>query len=182
MPFLVACTQLYNLLCPSIRPSVCNTLLFWRLLAVLGLLLLPYCLVGLFPQCPCPPARDYGCRVSGLVFNIIHLFSLRLPVIWETFWIIYYLRNKKVSTHFGQLHLNDSTCFPKIGDKIRPFKFPSKLWKPDLLRSIGWQAIIFLMKCFLLKNSSLDILLGNSFHSVNHNFFWWIKEELVLII
>ena len=47
--FLVACTRLYNSLCPSVCPSVCRsvTLSFFRRLgAVLGLHLLPNCLVG----------------------------------------------------------------------------------------------------------------------------------------
>ena len=37
--------------------SVGNTLLFRRLWAVLGLLLLSNCLVELFHHCPCPPTR-----------------------------------------------------------------------------------------------------------------------------
>ena len=61
--FLVTCTRLYNPFCRSVGrsvgPSVCrsvgNTLLFWRLWAVLKLLLLPNSLVGLFLHCPCPP-------------------------------------------------------------------------------------------------------------------------------
>jgi len=68
--FLVACTRLYNPPCPSVgpsvRPSVVNTLLFWRLRAVLRLQLQPNCLAGLFHHCPCPPTRDLGSRVSGL--------------------------------------------------------------------------------------------------------------------
>ena len=40
---------------------------FRRLQAVFALLLLPNCLNNLFYHCPCPPARDFGSRVYGLV-------------------------------------------------------------------------------------------------------------------
>lgn len=53
--FLVACTGLYNPLCPS----VCRSRLA-------------------FLRRPCPPARDQGNRVSGLVF--ISLISFGFPV------------------------------------------------------------------------------------------------------
>ena len=61
--FLVACTRLYNPLCPSVCLSVCRSVtlsFFWRLRAVWGLLLLPNRLVGQFHHCLCPPARDFG--------------------------------------------------------------------------------------------------------------------------
>ena len=75
--FLVACTRLYNPLCPSVGRSV--TLCFFRRLwAVFTLLLLPNCLVGLFHHCPCQPARDLGSRVYGLVFLMPNCFSLNL--------------------------------------------------------------------------------------------------------
>ena len=34
---------------------------------------MPNCLAGLFHHCPCPPARDLGSRVSGLVFSRRHV-------------------------------------------------------------------------------------------------------------
>ena len=63
--FLVACTRLYNPLCPSVG----HNLHFRRLWAVFGLQRLPNCLAGLFHRCPCPPARDLGSCVSSLVFQ-----------------------------------------------------------------------------------------------------------------
>ena len=51
---------------PSIRVSF-----FRRLRAVFALLLLPNCLNSLFYHCPCPPARDFGSRVYGLVVVIL---------------------------------------------------------------------------------------------------------------
>ena len=73
--FLVPCTTLQPTLsvCPSVGRLVCDTLLFRRLQGVLGIQLLPNCLAGLFHHCPCPPARDLGSRVSGLVFSFAHL-------------------------------------------------------------------------------------------------------------
>jgi len=49
----------------TLQPALYTKKARW---AVLGLLLLPNCLVGLHHHCPCPPARDLGSRVSGLVF------------------------------------------------------------------------------------------------------------------
>ena len=52
-------------------PTVCRLVtlsFFWRLRVIFGLLLLPNCLVGKFHYCPCPPTRELGSRVSGLVF------------------------------------------------------------------------------------------------------------------
>ena len=43
--------------------------------AVLGLPLLPNCLVGQFHHCPYPPARDWGSRVYGLVFSFFESSS-----------------------------------------------------------------------------------------------------------
>ena len=61
--------SVHLLVSQSISRSVCHTLIFWRFLAVLSLLLRPNCLVGLFHHCPCPPARDLASRVSGLVHS-----------------------------------------------------------------------------------------------------------------
>ena len=41
---------------------------FQRFLSFLSLLLLSKCSNDLLQHCPCPPARDWGSRVSGLVF------------------------------------------------------------------------------------------------------------------
>ena len=75
--FLVACTRLYNPLCPSVRRLVRQTLLFLlfqRLWAVIALLHLPKCMASLFHHCPCPPTRDLGSRVSGLVFYSLRIY------------------------------------------------------------------------------------------------------------
>ena len=75
--FLVACTRLYNPLCPSVcrsvGRSVGHTLLFSRLRLVLELLLLPNSLVGLFLHCPCPPARDL-CHGMALFLSSFHTY------------------------------------------------------------------------------------------------------------
>ena len=67
--FLVACyATLHPALSvrPSVGPSVRHTT-FLALMGFLTLLLLPKCSVDL-NYGPCPPARDWGSRVSGLVF------------------------------------------------------------------------------------------------------------------
>ena len=51
---------------PSVGPSVRHTLLFFGFLRFLALLLLPKW-SGDLNYGPCPPARDWGSRVSGLV-------------------------------------------------------------------------------------------------------------------
>ena len=55
--------------CPSVGPSVgpSITLYFFGVNGVFALLLLPKCSTDL-KYGPCPPARDWGSRVSGLVF------------------------------------------------------------------------------------------------------------------
>ena len=72
--FLVACTQLYNPLCPSVGRSVGHVQVtptfFWHLQVVWGLLLLPNHLIVKFHHSPCPPARDQGSWVSGLVISV----------------------------------------------------------------------------------------------------------------
>ena len=47
---------------------------FQHLWAVFALLLLPNHLNNLFYNCPCPPARDFGSRVYGLVLSSMILF------------------------------------------------------------------------------------------------------------
>ena len=96
--FLVACTRLYNPLCPSVGPSVCpsvgNTLLFWCLRAFFILLLLPKCLVSLFYHCPCPPARNFGSRVSGLVLQrSYHSTSGNIGQNWKKWSFLWFLTN-----------------------------------------------------------------------------------------
>ena len=63
--FLVACTRLYNPLCPSVRRLVGHILLFFMIF-----FLWPHCSCSsdLKHGC-CPPARDIGSRVSGLVYK-----------------------------------------------------------------------------------------------------------------
>ena len=51
---------------PLVRRSV-RVSFFRRLRAFFALLLLPNCSNSLFYHCPCPPARDFGSRVYGLV-------------------------------------------------------------------------------------------------------------------
>ena len=65
---LVACTRLYNPLCPSVRRSV--TLYFFYDFISLTSLPLPTW-SGDLKYGPCPLARDFGSRVSGLVFSKI---------------------------------------------------------------------------------------------------------------
>ena len=84
--FLVACTRLYNPLCPSVGPSVGpsigNTLLFWQLQTVWGLQHLPNCLAGLFHHCPFPPARDLGNPCNLWELLSICLFISRSVHLW----------------------------------------------------------------------------------------------------
>ena len=63
LPALSICPSVCPLVCPSIKVVI--FLCSW---AVFAILLLPKCMVNLFYHCPCPPARDLGSRVSGLVF------------------------------------------------------------------------------------------------------------------
>ena len=74
--FLVACTRLYTPLCRSVGPSVrwsvgpsvhLSHITFFGFLRFLASLLLPKWSDLNFG--PCPPARDWGSRVSGLVFK-----------------------------------------------------------------------------------------------------------------
>ena len=68
--FLVACYAALNpalLVRPSVRPSHFT---FSALMGFLALLLLPKCSTDL-NYGPCPPARDCGSRVSGLVFKSV---------------------------------------------------------------------------------------------------------------
>ena len=73
-------THLYDRVCPSVGPSVRQSVrpshfTFW-VFAVLASLLLPKW-SGDLNYGPCPPARGWGSRVSGLVFYcaLIHEFS-----------------------------------------------------------------------------------------------------------
>ena len=68
LKFLVACTRLYTPLCPSVGRSVgwLVTLYFFYDFIFLTSLLLPKW-SGDLKYGPCPPARDFGSRVSGLV-------------------------------------------------------------------------------------------------------------------
>ena len=67
--FLVACTRLCNPLCPLVGRSVgwSVTLYFFYDFYFWTSLLLPKWSSDL-KYGPCPPARDFGSRVSGLVF------------------------------------------------------------------------------------------------------------------
>ena len=56
---------------PSVRPSHFT---FSALMGVLALLLLPKCSTDL-NYGPCPPARDWGSRVSGLVLSYIDILG-----------------------------------------------------------------------------------------------------------
>ena len=58
---------------PSVHLSVCHTT-FSALMGFLALLLLPKCSAD--PNYgPCPPARDWGSRVSDLVLRVVALSS-----------------------------------------------------------------------------------------------------------
>ena len=70
--FLVACTRLYNPLCPSVGQLVGRSVdrshfTFFYYFISLTSLLLPKG-SGDLKYGPCPPTRDFGSRVSGLVF------------------------------------------------------------------------------------------------------------------
>ena len=78
--FLVACTQLYTPLCPSVRRSVRPShFTFSALMGFLALLLLPKCSTDL-NYGPYPPARDWGSHVSGLVFSHSHLGHMHMTL------------------------------------------------------------------------------------------------------
>ena len=69
--YLVACTRLCNALWQSVGLSVAFS--FCGVFGISGCLLY-YCFclyawVSLFHYYPCPPARDFGSRVFGLVFT-----------------------------------------------------------------------------------------------------------------
>ena len=82
--FLVACTRLYKSLCRSVGPSVGRSvrnhfvrnhfalLRFFRHLEVKRDQIWVTAPAQLL-YCPCPPARDWCCRVYGLVFLISRL-------------------------------------------------------------------------------------------------------------
>ena len=53
----------------TVRPSIGPHFTFSAFLSVLSSLLLSKCPSDLLQHHPCPPARNYGCRVSGLVFS-----------------------------------------------------------------------------------------------------------------
>ena len=75
--FSVACSRLYNPLCRSVGRSVGLSVAvsFFSVFDVLGHLLQittpAQMLVSMFHDCPCPLARDFGSRVSGLVFTTV---------------------------------------------------------------------------------------------------------------
>ena len=62
--FLVACTRLYNPLCPSVGWS--HFTFFYDFISLTSLLLPKWS--SDLKYGPCPPARDFGSRVSGLVY------------------------------------------------------------------------------------------------------------------
>ena len=105
---LVACTRLYNPLCPAVCPTVGDTLLFLCLRAVLGLQLLPHCLAGLFHHCPCPPAHDLASCVSGLVSSLPSLYIgpsivLHFLGFWD-FWLYCSCPNDLVTSITAPAH------------------------------------------------------------------------------
>ena len=85
---------------PSIRPSICPS--HFTFLAFMGFLAIP-----LLPKCstdlkygPCPPARDWGSRVSGLVFCFLFFLF---------FFASLYLLHLCVTQH-------------KPGRRVKPYK------------------------------------------------------------
>ena len=78
MIVLVACTRLYTSLCPSVgrlvRWLVSHTFLFFYFYFWTSLLLPKWS--SDFKYGPCPPARDFGSRVSGLVPLMTHFTLL----------------------------------------------------------------------------------------------------------
>ena len=63
--FLVACTRLYNPLCPLVGWS--HFTFFYDFISLTSLLLPKWS--GDLKYGPCPPARDFGSRASALVSN-----------------------------------------------------------------------------------------------------------------
>ena len=61
---------------------------FWCLRSVLGLLLLPNCLVVQIHHCPCSPACDWGSRVYGLV-------HLEMALFWVNTLLISFLQLRR---------------------------------------------------------------------------------------
>ena len=96
--FLVACTRLYNPLCPSVGwsvgLSVCRShfTFFYDFISLTSRLLPKWS--SDLKYGPCPPARDFGSRVSSLVsflsllpllsllFSLLSLFSRVLCAFW----------------------------------------------------------------------------------------------------
>ena len=84
--FLVACTRLYTSLCPSVGRLVgwsvgrlvgrSHFTFFYDFISLTSLLLPKWS--GDLKYGPCPPARDFGSRVSGLVHQTRAFFHLLL--------------------------------------------------------------------------------------------------------
>ena len=70
--FLVACTRLYNLLYPSVGRLV-KLYFFYDFISFTSLLLPKWS--GDLKHGPCPPARDFSSRVSGLVNRPCAIYS-----------------------------------------------------------------------------------------------------------
>ena len=80
----------------SVYPSVGTShFTFLALMEFLAMLRLTKCSTDL-KYSPCPPARDWGSRVSGLVkllfsfsfFPSVFLFSFFYATLWATFWLV----------------------------------------------------------------------------------------------
>ena len=92
--FLVACTRLYDPLCPSVclsvgpsvRRSVGHTLLFRRYGRFLRYCSCPNAWVSLYHHCPCPPARDFGSciRPCFIIFRFLYSNLILIPIICKT--------------------------------------------------------------------------------------------------
>ena len=86
----------------SVDRSVCpSPLAFSALWAVFALLLQPKCLGKPFYHCPCPPARDFGSRVSGLAKQRSWIHPLRrLYAVLLSFWRFCNCRKELFAVHY----------------------------------------------------------------------------------
>ena len=121
--------QLYTPLCwsigPSVGPSVCPShFTFLALMGVLAFLLLPKCSTDL-NYGPCPPARNWSSRVSGLVFFYLMmvLFKMKLA------FVIVFLQPKLCQTNENGL-VQYETCFedPNTAEKKHPTRKGKSHW------------------------------------------------------
>merc|ERR1712148_158008 len=86
---------------PSVRRSVGPShFTFSAFMGFLAIPLLPKCSTDL-EYGPCPPARDWGSRVSGLVFISLVFFPLKVYSTFSLFFQCYFFSLLKVYSPFS---------------------------------------------------------------------------------